>query len=200
MSTNNPPSAAATARALEATQNLKRSVAAAFDGKHKSFHLLPSTSFSSLPECLKKACLAVSFPMSSFFPHTFVPPQFLRNHLDNGITPEHDDPIPNSPELDLSESETTEPTYLDLHYLKPQTYNFSLLTESSEARKMPPTNGYTSKVRVLDRYDVVGFISSGTYGRVYKAVGHNGMVGDFAIKKFVQGSIHLTLTVDLEII
>ncbi|KAM0805682.1 meiotic mRNA stability protein kinase SSN3 [Usnea florida] len=87
MSTNNPPSAAATARALEATQNLKRSVAAAFD-------------------------------------------------------------------------------------------------ESSEARKMPPNNGYTSKVRVLDRYEVVGFISSGTYGRVYKAVGHNGMVGDFAIKKF----------------
>ena len=49
---------------------------------------------------------------------------------------------------------------------------------------MPPTNGYTSKVRVLDRYKVVGFISSGTYGRVYKAVGHNGMVGEFAIKKF----------------
>ena len=129
-----------------------------------------------------------------------MPPQSLRNHLDNGITPEHDDPISNSPELGLPESETTEPTYLDLHYLKPQTYNFLLLTESSEARKMPPTNGYTSKVRVLDRYEVVGFISSGTYGRVYKAVGHNGMVGDFAIKKFVQGSIHLTLTVDLEII
>ena len=50
---------------------------------------------------------------------------------------------------------------------------------------MPPTNGYTSKVRVLDRYKVVGFISSGTYGRVYKAVGHNGMAGEFAIKKVV---------------
>ena len=42
---------------------------------------------------------------------------------------------------------------------------------------------------MLDRYKVVGFISSGTYGRVYKAVGHNGMSGEFAIKKFVQGSL-----------
>lgn len=70
-----------------------------------------------------------------------------------------------------------------------------------------PSNGYTSKVRVLDRYKVVGFIryvrvsaedapnndawvliaraecSSGTYGRVYKAVGWNGQSGEFAIKK-----------------
>ena len=129
--------------------------------------------------------------MSSIVPHTLVPPQFLRNYLDNGITPEHDDPISNSPEPDSPGSETTEPTYFDLHYLAPYTYNFLLLTESSEARKMPPNNGYTSKVRVLDRYEVVGFISSGTYGRVYKAVGHNGMVGDFAIKKFVHGSIRL---------
>lgn len=45
-------------------------------------------------------------------------------------------------------------------------------------------NGYTSKVRVLDKYKVVGFISSGTYGRVYKAVGSNGQSGDFAIKKY----------------
>ena len=140
---------------------------------------------------MKDACLAEFPPMSSIIPHTFVPPQFLRNHLDNGITPEHDYPISRSPEPDSPESETTEPTCLDLHYLEPYTYNFLLPTESSEARKMPPNNGYTSKVRVLDRYDVVGFISSGTYGRVYKAVGHNGMVGDFAIKKFVQGSIRL---------
>lgn len=55
-------------------------------------------------------------------------------------------------------------------------------TETSNAQK-PPTSGYTSKVHVLDRYRIVGFISSGTYGRVYKAVGHNGVKGDFAIKK-----------------
>ena len=44
-------------------------------------------------------------------------------------------------------------------------------------------NGYASKISVLDRYEVVGFISSGTYGRVYKAVGVKGQAGEFAIKK-----------------
>lgn len=44
--------------------------------------------------------------------------------------------------------------------------------------------GYQSKVRVIDRYKVIGFISSGTYGRVYKAVGRQGQTGEFAIKKF----------------
>lgn len=44
--------------------------------------------------------------------------------------------------------------------------------------------GYQSKVRVIDRYKVIGFISSGTYGRVYKAVGRHGQPGEFAIKKF----------------
>lgn len=44
--------------------------------------------------------------------------------------------------------------------------------------------GYQSKVRVVDRYKVIGFISSGTYGRVYKAVGRQGQPGEFAIKKF----------------
>ncbi len=43
---------------------------------------------------------------------------------------------------------------------------------------------YKNKVRVRDRYRIVGFISSGTYGRVYKAVGWNGLTGDFAIKKY----------------
>ncbi|KAI1632640.1 kinase-like domain-containing protein [Biscogniauxia mediterranea] len=44
--------------------------------------------------------------------------------------------------------------------------------------------GYQSKVRVIDKYKVVGFISSGTYGRVYKALGRQGQPGEFAIKKF----------------
>ncbi|EOO04209.1 putative meiotic mrna stability protein kinase ssn3 protein [Phaeoacremonium minimum UCRPA7] len=44
--------------------------------------------------------------------------------------------------------------------------------------------GYQSKVRVIDKYKVVGFISSGTYGRVYKALGRQGQTGEFAIKKF----------------
>ena len=75
------------------------------------------------------------------------------------------------------------------------------MVEASESNKMP-SSGYTSKVRVEDRYNVVGFIryvagnahllnilkfsadgSSGTYGRVYKAIGCNGQSGEFAIKK-----------------
>lgn len=44
--------------------------------------------------------------------------------------------------------------------------------------------GYQSKVHVIDKYKVIGFISSGTYGRVYKASGRQGQVGEFAIKKF----------------
>ncbi|KAI9784574.1 MAG: cyclin-dependent protein kinase [Geoglossum umbratile] len=52
--------------------------------------------------------------------------------------------------------------------------------DPSDPKKM----GYTSKVRVLDRYKIIGFISSGTYGRVYKAEGRNGLQGEFAIKKF----------------
>ena len=61
-------------------------------------------------------------------------------------------------------------------------FGTDLNIEPSEPTKMPST-GYTSKVRVLDRYKVVGFISSGTYGRVYKAIGRNGQMGEFAIKK-----------------
>ena len=37
---------------------------------------------------------------------------------------------------------------------------------------------------MVDRYKVIGFISSGTYGRVYKALGRQGQTGEFAIKKF----------------
>ena len=48
---------------------------------------------------------------------------------------------------------------------------------------------------MLDRYKVVGFISSGTYGRVYKAVGQNGMSGEFAIKKSVQRLLPLSLVI-----
>jgi len=44
-------------------------------------------------------------------------------------------------------------------------------------------SGYNTKKRVNERYKIVGFISSGTYGRVYKVEGKNGRVGEFAIKK-----------------
>jgi hypothetical protein len=58
-------------------------------------------------------------------------------------------------------------------------------------RGISPNVGYQSKVRVIDRYKVIGFISSGTYGRVYKAVGRHGQTGEFAIKKFKPG-VYLT--------
>lgn len=181
------------------------------------------TSFSSLHVCVKRLARRASSKRSVMFPysnHAVVPPSFLRNRFDNGITPEHDDPFPNSPESDSPESsttgsvcldpdchephssesdypttDTTEPEYIDPGLREPHSHGVFFVTESSEARKMPPTNGYTSKVRVLDRYKVVGFISSGTYGRVYKAVGHNGMAGEFAIKKFGKVLLRCTLTV-----
>ena len=54
-------------------------------------------------------------------------------------------------------------------------------------------SGYRSKVRIQEKYRVVGFISSGTYGRVYKAVGRNGQKGEFAIKKYVEALIRAQL-------
>lgn len=53
--------------------------------------------------------------------------------------------------------------------------------EDDAGENMPP---YRSKVRVLDRYQIIGFISSGTYGRVYKARSKlPGNTKEFAIKK-----------------
>ncbi|OAA56762.1 Serine/threonine-protein kinase domain protein [Cordyceps fumosorosea ARSEF 2679] len=57
------------------------------------------------------------------------------------------------------------------------------------------SGGYQPKVRVTERYRIVGFISSGTYGRVYKAVNRTNIVTssngtpvaaghEVAIKKF----------------
>ena len=54
-------------------------------------------------------------------------------------------------------------------------------TPAADTKKMPP---YKSKVRVLEKYKIIGFISSGTYGRVYKARSRTpGNTKEFAIKK-----------------
>ncbi len=55
-------------------------------------------------------------------------------------------------------------------------------------------NSYTAKVKISQKYNIIGFISSGTYGRVYKAMQRNpdtqspttpdGKKELFAIKKF----------------
>ena len=122
---------------------------------------------------------------------TSVPHSFLRNNLNHGVSLEDNTPVPKHPDSEFSHSNTSQPLYPDPYpCLESHSYDFLPPTEP-EARKMPPTNGYTSKVHVLDRYKVVGFISSGTYGRVYKAVGlANGMSGEFAIKKSVQVVLH----------
>lgn len=46
--------------------------------------------------------------------------------------------------------------------------------------------GHQPKRRLQDHYRITGFISSGTYGRVFKAEGVNGSPGVYAIKKSVQ--------------
>ncbi|KAI1960204.1 cyclin-dependent protein kinase [Ophidiomyces ophidiicola] len=43
---------------------------------------------------------------------------------------------------------------------------------------------YRPRVHIRDKYQIIGFISSGTYGRVYKARSKTGLGGEFAIKKF----------------
>jgi hypothetical protein len=68
-------------------------------------------------------------------------------------------------------------TSVDSHYLI--VFDSSDPADSKEAM----FTGYNNKKRVNERYKIVGFISSGTYGRVYKAEGKNGRVGEFAIKK-----------------
>ncbi|KAL1897267.1 cyclin-dependent protein kinase [Ceratocystis pirilliformis] len=50
-------------------------------------------------------------------------------------------------------------------------------------RNMGP-QPYQPRYRVRDKYKIMGFISSGTYGRVYKATDRSGRPGEFAIKKF----------------
>ncbi|TPX19146.1 cyclin-dependent protein kinase [Coccidioides immitis] len=63
------------------------------------------------------------------------------------------------------------------------TANSNRLLESLDNKKPLPFS-YASKVKLREKYLIVGFISSGTYGRVYKAKGRDGVGGDFAIKKF----------------
>ena len=62
-------------------------------------------------------------------------------------------------------------------------YMCTVLTALDSMDKKSPGMGYTAKVRIRDKYHIIGFISSGTYGRVYKAIGKNGKQGEFAIKK-----------------
>lgn len=57
--------------------------------------------------------------------------------------------------------------------------------------------GYNTKKRVNERYKIVGFISSGTYGRVYKAEGKNGRTGEFAIKKCASRCVDLHVLTEL---
>lgn len=96
--------------------------------------------------------------------------------------PVPDPPVPNS-SVPSSPSTVADSTCIKNNVLNTLSH-FRPPAESQDAKRTQPSSGYTSKVRVLDRYKVVGFISSGTYGRVYKAVGHNGQSGEFAIKKF----------------
>ena len=72
-------------------------------------------------------------------------------------------------------------------------------TEPSDPKKMP-SHGYTSKVRVRDKYKVIGYISSGTYGRVYKAVGLNGQSGEFAIKKYMFTDLLILLDMSINLV
>jgi cyclin-dependent kinase 8/11 len=49
----------------------------------------------------------------------------------------------------------------------------SILSSGRAVDKKHPGNNYTAKVKISQKYNIIGFISSGTYGRVYKAVERN---------------------------
>ncbi|KAI2621307.1 cyclin-dependent protein [Xylaria nigripes] len=67
---------------------------------------------------------------------------------------------------------------------RPQSLKRSIQAAFEDPADRGGKMNYQPKVKVMDKYRVVGFISSGTYGRVYKAHGRQGQPGDFAIKKF----------------
>ncbi|KAI0399634.1 cyclin-dependent protein [Xylaria palmicola] len=67
---------------------------------------------------------------------------------------------------------------------RPPTLKRSVQAAFEDPSDRGTMSGYQSKVKVMDKYRVVGFISSGTYGRVYKAHNRQGQLDDFAIKKF----------------
>ena len=102
--------------------------------------------------------------------------------------PHREDDVGNTPSQFLlqylEDNVPSTPRFVSSVYAETSSPPFLSSAEAPDAKRAPPNSGYKSKVRVLDRYKVVGFISSGTYGRVYKAVGHNGQSGEFAIKKF----------------
>ena len=53
-----------------------------------------------------------------------------------------------------------------------------------------PQAPYQSKVKLHNKYHIIGFISSGTYGRVYKARSKDPEnKGEFAIKKYLRHSL-----------
>ena len=60
-------------------------------------------------------------------------------------------------------------------------------TEPPTKRQIPPAPPtYKAKAHIKDNYEPIGFISSGTYGRVYQVAGINARAGQgvFAVKKF----------------
>jgi hypothetical protein len=58
-----------------------------------------------------------------------------------------------------------------LKYRNDETYASTDLSRGYDKRQVG--NTYTAKVRINQKYNIIGFISSGTYGRVYKAVEKN---------------------------
>jgi hypothetical protein len=68
-------------------------------------------------------------------------------------------------------------------------------SDPSDSAKMAGLGGSGHlKKRIYDRYKIIGFISSGTYGRVYKAQGRNAQIAEFAIKKYASAEVMSILT------
>jgi hypothetical protein len=157
------------------TQNLKRSVQAAFEGKNY---------IDSFALSLHEINPLVTRLITSFCTYPLNIPQRRRNINSTSQPLSYHITSPASPCF------PRENLFLFIVGRFPFLTDIPMLTSLPEPtdRGTNQNVGYQSKVRIIDRYSIIGFISSGTYGRVYKARSREDAPGLFAIKKFKPGN------------
>ncbi|KXX75940.1 Serine/threonine-protein kinase SSN3 [Madurella mycetomatis] len=174
MSLTNPPSSATGPGSVSAvrTQALKRSVQAAFEAAvGASMENWPAPPSPTQRHQQTAAGRRATKPYGRDLPWASLAPGLMQHY--GSVAPFYP----------FSGGFGTSPSLAMIPTKRPRT-EVSFQPRPYPADRGIGPMGYQSKVRVTDKYKVVGFISSGTYGRVYKALGRHGQAGEFAIKKF----------------